>query len=574
MSATAAALRDGLRDARAAWGPAQTATTVLAVLLAALPLAGLGFVHAAELAGWLYLALAATGLVLAVGFAGLPSLAQGAFLGIGALATAVLSGRYGWAPMAALPVSVGAAVAAGLLAGRAVVRLSPVLVAVATWLLTWLVASAAREFPALSGGAQGYLAGSPLGPTAHYELALGLTVAAIGLLAALRSAPAGIRLRAVRDDAAAAAALGVDGGRLRYAAFAASAGIAGLAGALSVQLAGVSDPDAFGPETSLRLLVAVLLGGAAHAAGGAAGVAILGAIALAAELYGALFSDLPQLQAALTAVLLLTFLGARNEGLVPWAAARLGRRRRRVGGPTTPTGALERSAPGAVTATGLVKAYGGLRALDGLDLAVAPGESLAIVGANGSGKTTALRALGAAVRLDGGSIGVDGAPLGDAPPAAAAAGVVRTLQRPAVFARLTVLESAMVGAALHAPDTGALRSLAATPRARAAARRVRAQALAALGEVGLAQRAGEPAARLDGFGRRRLMLAAALAARPRVLLLDEPGAGAGAAELDALAHILRSVQAGGVSIVLVEHNRRLVGAVADRVTTIADGRAA
>ena len=96
MSAgTVAELRRGLADARAAWGPRQSVAAVVVGTVAVLPALGLSFVHVDDLAGWLYLALAASGLVLAVGFAGLPSLGQGAFMGIGALTTSVLGGRAG-----------------------------------------------------------------------------------------------------------------------------------------------------------------------------------------------------------------------------------------------------------------------------------------------------------------------------------------------------------------------------------------------------------------------------------------------------------------------------------------------
>jgi branched-chain amino acid transport system ATP-binding protein/branched-chain amino acid transport system permease protein len=566
---TVGALAEAARDARRAWGRTQSLAAAAIALLAVIPLLGLTFVRVDALAGWLYLALAASGLVLAVGFAGLPSLGQGAFMGIGALTTSVLTVRAGWAPMAALPVAVAASVAVALGAGLPVVRLGRVFVAVSTLLLTWLVALAAAEFPWLSGGSQGYVVASPLGPTAHYELALGLTVVVVGLLSVFRASPAGIRLRAVRDDPAAAAVLGVPA-RLVYGAFVVSASIAGLAGALSVQLAGVSDPDAFGPFTSFRLLVAVLLGGAAYAAAGVVGVAVLALLSLVANLIGGSLGDASaQVQPMLTAALLLLILGLGTEGVI----SELGRRRRSRALPWRVAGApAAEPRPAGLRARGLAKTYGGVRALDGFDLDIEPGEAVAIVGANGSGKTTALRALGGALALDAGEILLDGRPIVPAPTELARAGVVRTLQRTAVFATLTAREVVLVGAAVHARHSGALRAVAATPKARAEASRLRGAALEALRVVGLEDVADQRAERLDSFQRRRLMLAAALAAEPRLLLLDEPSAGAAAAELPALAHILRRVQASGVSVVLVEHNQQLVRAVADRVLTMVDGK--
>jgi ABC-type branched-subunit amino acid transport system ATPase component len=273
----------------------------------------------------------------------------------------------------------------------------------------------------------------------------------------------------------------------------------------------------------------------------------------------------------LTAMLLLAVLGLGRQGLIEELALRLPGRRREDAGPAQPVPA---QAPAAISARGLAKAYGGVRALDGFDLDVAPGEAVALVGANGSGKTTALRALGGALELDAGEILVDGRPAGAGPAERARAGVLRTLQRTSTFRGLSALESVVVGAALHAPDGGALRAIAATPRARAQAAVTRGEALDVLRRVGLEPVADERAETLDGFQQRLLMLAAALAARPRVLLLDEPSAGAGAADLPRLAEILRRVRESGVTLVLVEHNMQLVRSVADRVLVMADGRAA
>ena len=254
-----------------------------------LPWLGLGLIHIDELAAWLYLALAATGLVATVGFAGLPSLGQGAFMSVGAFATA--------RPRRARGLAGRWRRCRSLLPSRSPPRCSPawrscgcraLFVAVSTWLLTWLVALAAAEFPWLSGGSQGYVVASPLGTTAHYELALALTVVAVGLLSVFRASSAGIRLRGGRGTArrrrpcSASPATGCCSARSSS-----RPPSPGLPGALAVQLAGVSDPTAFGPFTSFRLLVAVLLGGASYAAAGVVGVAILGAISLARPRCGA-----------------------------------------------------------------------------------------------------------------------------------------------------------------------------------------------------------------------------------------------------------------------------------------------
>jgi branched-chain amino acid transport system permease protein len=573
MSAIRGEYRAAARDAKAAWGGNQTAGALLLALGCAVPWFAPGWVNVDVLAAWLYLALAATGLGLTVGIAGLPSLGQGAFMSIGAFATALLVARAGWSADAAAPVAVGASLVAGLLAGLVVVRQPPLFLAVSTWILSWLVLLVAVEFPAVAGGSQGYVVTPSLSATGHYELALLLTAAGVAGLSALRRSNVGIRLRAHRDHPAAAAGLGVPTRRLLLGAFVASSAVGGLAGSLAVQLAGVSDANAFGPFTSFKLLAAVLLGGASYACAGIVGVGILGAVALLGHAWAAIQGDAPaQLQPMLASLLLLAILGVGGDGLIP-LLLRLRSRSPRPPGPAIAAAGRAAGNPAALSARGLRKHYGGVRALDGLDLEVARGEAVALVGANGSGKTTALRALAGALPLDAGEIALDGRPLALGPEGLAHAGIVRTLQRTATFGSLTVLENVLVGAGLRARYSGPLRSLVATPKARADARSSRAAAMEALRTVGLERFADTRAELLDGFQRRLLMIAAALATRPRLLLLDEPSAGAGTAEIDRLASILSDVRAGGVSLVLVEHNFQLVRAVADRVVVMTDGRA-
>jgi branched-chain amino acid transport system permease protein len=557
---TVAELRSAARAGRSTWGPTKTRWLVVFLLACALPAFAPGWVHLDALAAWLYLALAATGLGLVVGVAGLPSLGQGAFMSFGAFTTAALSARAGWAPLATVPVAVTVAFLGGLLAGLVVVRLPLLYVAVSTWILTWLVLLAATEFPSIAGGAQGYVVRNGIGETAHYELGLVLTVTAIGAVSVLRRNTSGIRLRATADHAAAAQTLGVPRERLLLGAFAASAAVGGLAGSLAVQLAGVSDPNAFGPFTSFQLLVAVLLGGLAYAAGGAVGVALLGSIAVLASL----LSNSPQLEPLLASLLLLAVLALGGEGVLPGVA------RRHSSRPGGPVAGLD-PAPAPLVARDLTKRYGAVTALAGFDLSLQAGERLAVIGANGSGKTSLLRALAGAIALDDGTVALGDERLhGRSEAERARLGLVRTLQDRALFGSLTVEESVLVGAALHRRHGGALRAVAGTPKARREAASSVAQAAEALELVGLSELAGTPVLQLDGFQQRLVMLAAALATRPRVLLLDEPAAGLGPGERDQLAALLLGLH-GKTTLLFAEHDLRLVRAVAQRLVVLADG---
>ena len=328
---------------RAAWHGEQTALAVLVGLAAALPWFGPGWVHIDVLAAWLYLALSATGLALTAGLAGLPSLAQGAFMSVGSFATALLVARAGWSASATIPVAVAVALLLSLTCGVVLVRLPPLYLAVSTWLVAWLILLVATEFPGVAGGSQGYTVPSDLSATGHYELALALTVLAVAGLSVLRRTRIGVSLRAIRDRPAAARTLGVRSGRLLLGAFVASAAVGGLAGSLAVQLAGVSDPNAFGPFTSFELLVAILLGGASYASAGVVGVGVLGAIALLGHAWAGLQNGAPaQLQPMLASTILLAILALGGDGVIPFLLRyRPGRER----GLPAPAPAASRSSP-------------------------------------------------------------------------------------------------------------------------------------------------------------------------------------------------------------------------------------
>jgi branched-chain amino acid transport system ATP-binding protein len=151
-------------------------------------------------------------------------------------------------------------------------------------------------------------------------------------------------------------------------------------------------------------------------------------------------------------------------------------------------------------------------------------------------------------------------------------GLVRTLQTRSYFGELTVLEHALVGTNRTRRHGGAVRALVSTPLYRAENRIAEAHAFAALEIVGLAADASRPASELTGAEQQRLMIAAALATNPAVLLLDEPSAGAGSADLDRLEAILLRLKGDGLAMLLVEHNLRLLRAVADEILELELGR--
>jgi branched-chain amino acid transport system permease protein len=579
LSQTAVELRRAAVEARSRWSSSAWLSLGALVVAAVVPLLSLPGVRVDALANTAYLALAATALGLIVGPGGLPSLGTGAFMAIGAFTSALLVARSGWPLEPAALAGAAAALVAGLLTGG-VVRLRPAFVAVSTWLLAWLVWLFLLAFPSVSGGAQGLilppksLLGMNATPTVHFEVALGLTALIALAVYALRRGAPGLELSALRQAPALAVSLGVRLERRRLAALAFSAAVAGLAGGLSVQLQAVADPNAYDPFLSFKLLVAVLLGGAAVTLGPAVGVALLGLIGLVSGPLARLLQlPLERFDAAVAALLLVFVLAFGGEGLLPWALRYVRRpnpwTRRAVAAPA-------RTAPGpndpVLAAHGLRKAFGGVVAVDGFELELRRGEAAALIGPNGSGKTTAQRLIAGAIPPDAGGIELDGADVTAAGAAdRVALGIARTLQTMSTFPELTALQNVLVGRAPRRHAGGLVRTGLATPRARRELQASATAAFEALALVGLDQVAGAPTLELTTSQRRLVALAAAIATEPQVLLVDELAAGAGPDELETLAEAVERIRERGVAVLVVEHNLRLVRRVADRVLVLRAG---
>jgi branched-chain amino acid transport system ATP-binding protein len=216
--------------------------------------------------------------------------------------------------------------------------------------------------------------------------------------------------------------------------------------------------------------------------------------------------------------------------------------------------------------------FGGVAALEAVTFEVRPGSITSVIGPNGAGKTTAFNAITGYLRPAGGRITYDGVALtGLRPSAIAQRGIVRTFQRTSVFPALSVEGNVLTG--LHLRGSARFfEVLAGRRRLAAEEKRLVADAAAILEFVGLAGRRRETASTLP-YGEQRLVeLAIALAARPRVLLLDEPGAGMTSAEKTVVSGLIRKIREQGVTVLLVEHDMRMVMGISDTVIALNGGR--
>jgi len=223
-------------------------------------------------------------------------------------------------------------------------------------------------------------------------------------------------------------------------------------------------------------------------------------------------------------------------------------------------------------AVSLAKRFGGVRAVQDLTLEIEAGAVHSIIGPNGAGKTTLLNLLSGIERPDLGEIFFDGAALAGAPPHRfAAAGIGRTFQNLQIFFNMSALENVMAGAWLH-QACGLAAALLRLPRLARAEHRAREEAQALLEFVGLARWTHAASDAMPYGALKRLEIARALAARPKLLLLDEPAAGLNPTEARELDGLIRRIAARGITVVLVEHNMKLVMELSQRVLVLHEGR--
>ncbi|GMB79655.1 ABC transporter ATP-binding protein [Shinella zoogloeoides] len=219
----------------------------------------------------------------------------------------------------------------------------------------------------------------------------------------------------------------------------------------------------------------------------------------------------------------------------------------------------------------LTKRFGGLTAVNDISFSVSQGEILSVIGPNGAGKSTLFKLIGSFLKPSSGRVLLDGAVVsGRQPHQVAQAGIVRTFQETTVFKEMTALQNVIVShqLGLKATPFGAYFS---TATARADARAAAESAAEILDYLGLGHVKGELARNLPHGHLRALGIAIALAAKPRVLLLDEPFAGMNPEETDRAVEMVEGIRKRGITVLLVEHDMRAVMRISDRIVVVSFG---
>jgi branched-chain amino acid transport system ATP-binding protein/branched-chain amino acid transport system permease protein len=548
--------------------------TLAMLALGVLPVAGLPAFYESFLYLVFHWIALATSWSLLSGYAGYFSFGHGAFFGAGMYTTTTLAAGFGMPFIATLPIAAGVAALLSLGIGVVVFRVRRLrgeLFGLLTLAVTFVLATIVLN-TRLDGGPGVYLSNVPLprltsSPTGtFYLLALALAVVTIAIAYAVTRSRLGFGLFAIHDDEDVAEVEGVPTFAYKLAAFAMSASIAGVAGGVhAMYVSYVTVGDTFSITVPLYVVLMSVLGGARHWLGPA-----VGAIGITTSLYAFTGGEQAVLGRAVVALVLIVVILLLPEGIVPAALARWRGRVRaeteRPSGPVEspleppsrePVLAVDAAAP-ALECRDVWKAFGGLQALRGVSLTVGHGEIVGLVGPNGSGKTTLINVISGHYRADRGHIALGTHALSGRPAhEIAGLGLSRTYQIPRPFGQFTALDNVALAAAFGAN----LRTLGAA----------RAEARHWLGFVGLGRRADARPAELNLHERKFLELARALAARPRVLLLDEVLSGLNPVEISSAIDAIRAIRGRGVAIVFVEHVMRAVLELSDRVVVLNEG---
>ncbi len=563
------------------------------------------------------LAALALGLNIVVGFAGLLDLGYAAFFAIGAYYYGIFTAfqimppwTEFWVPFETLglvekmnmggpdlvhftlsfwlALPTGAVVAAifGVLFGAPTLRLRGDYLAIVTLGFGEIVPIVARNSESITNGAAGLngiqapkLFGVSFGvdELPYYYVSVAMVALMIFVSIRLRDSRVGRAWMAIREDETAAGAMGVNQVNFKLLAFAVGAAMAGITGVFYVAKLQTATPEMFNFNVSTMILVMIVLGGIGSVWGAVVGALVLQLLqSLILPMLG-----LVEWSQLIFGVILVVMMLFRREGLIPARRPvpplNLAQQSASVqrGGfvGLEKIGRWQNPAGNALEVRDVTVKFGGLTALDKISLTVPWGGVVAVIGPNGSGKSTMFNVITGLVEADGGSIKFDGVELiGLKPHQILEHGVARTFQNIRLFSNLSVMENVMIGQ--HARlGIGPVGAILQTPKVRAEEARAVAWALDIIGLFGnrLAPRLAQVVGGLSYANRRRVEIARAIASRPRILLLDEPTAGMNPAETLELAEQIKSLNAAGLTILLIEHKLDVVTRLAQNVIVLDHG---
>ncbi|MGB6796261.1 MAG: branched-chain amino acid ABC transporter ATP-binding protein/permease [Xanthobacteraceae bacterium] len=549
---------------------------VLLIVGVTLPLFGGGYWGVIATRACVYWVLV-SGLNLVVGFAGQIAIGWVALLTLGAYTTSVLAAGNVAPPLSPyLALAIAAVVGAvfGLIIGLPALRLRTFYFAITTLGFATIVTQVALAWQSVTGGGVGVP--GPIFPEpfsslwGFYYFCFGLAALCTWMTANVASSRYGRALTAIRDAEVAAEASGISKPALLGTVFLFSGAVAAIAGGLFATLQSYITPDAFTLDLSILFFIAILIGGRGSILGPLLGTVLLTVLP---EFAAPLVAWSTFLYAVLLLVIVLAIPGGIAEildyknrwplesdrAIVPRPDVLA-----RLFGPLIDAGAL--------TLEQVVLTFGGVRAIDGLDLEIRSAQVHGLIGPNGSGKTTTLNVISGYYAPQRGEVRLNGVALPVfARHRRAQMRIARTFQTPRIVGSASVLANVMIGGTIDGQATFA-ESLLSLPRHRRDENMLRDTAILALAAVGLERLAAVRADRLQHSELRFTEIARALMLRPAFLLLDEPAAGLSAEEIGRLGALIRAIARAGTGVLLVEHHADLIFDVCHHVTVLNLGR--
>jgi ABC-type branched-subunit amino acid transport system ATPase component/ABC-type branched-subunit amino acid transport system permease subunit len=518
------------------------------------------------------------GLNLVVGFGGQLAIGYVALLTLGAYTASILVlGNLGppWPVYPALAASCVIGAAVGLVVGLPALRLRTFYFAMTTLGFATIVTQLVLAWTSVTGGGIGVpgpVLPWPFDTTAGlYAFCLALAALCTWTTSNIAHSRFGRALFAIRDAEVAAEANGISKPNLLMSVFLFSGAMAGLAGALFAALQSYITPDAFTFDLTILFFIAILVGGRGSIIGPLLGTIILTVLP---EFAAPLVAWSTFLYAVLLLVIVLAIPGGIADVLDLANRKPLENDRAIEPLPVLLSGLLDADAGTGdpIVLSSVALAFGGVHAIDGLDLQIWSGQIHGLIGPNGSGKTTTLNVISGYNRPDSGRIAFGQHDMTHrAPQTRAGLGIARTFQTPRFIGEASVLQNVMLGGTIDGQATF-FESLLCLPRHRRDERALRSKAELALRIVGLEALAPVRADRLQHSELRFMEIARALLLHPRFLLLDEPAGGLSAHEIQRLGGLIKEISRRGVGVLLVEHHADFIFDICDRVTVLNLGR--
>lgn len=536
-------------------------------------------IHVANVA--VIFSIMAIGEGIALGVAGQVNLAQVAFFGLSAYMVAILTVHEGFGFWSSAALALATSLVAGAAVGIPALRvqshyLGIVTLGLALGFTSWVTnASFAGGANGISGVLEPPFFGVDLSNEYwFFYLAAGIGLFFFGAARFLVNGPHGRRMRAMRDDALAAASLGANISVLRMAAFMFASLYAGIAGVLYAALIQFVSPDSFSISTMFLLLAMVIIGGRQSLFGcviGTVGVVVVREILSDYSIYA-------QLGYGTVVVLVVVFAPTGLAG-IPVRLLRIVERVTRKA--TMAHQVLGRFEPGpvrpgttgaAVQISDVSISFRGLKALSDVSLDIPQNQIRGLVGPNGSGKTTLFNVISGLYRPSSGGVTVDGTSTSRRRPNELSLnGMARTFQNLRLFPTLTVRENVLV--ATDRSSSSSIWKVFGWPFGELRRdRALRHHSDSLLAQYGLTDYASSHPTNLPYGIQRRVEICRAMACGPSLLLLDEPAAGLNGEEVNQLREMVRAIRATGVTVLIVEHNMALMMSLCDHVTVLSGGQ--